>query len=98
MKGLDYGKDYRYAHDEADGVARGMECLPPAQAGRRFYEPTERGMEARIKQRLDQKIREEHLPEHLLAERQDEREPVVALHPADRDADEIPFAVQHAST
>ena len=52
MKGLDYGKDYRYAHDEADGVARGMECLPPAQAGRRFYEPTERGMEARIKQRL----------------------------------------------
>ena len=52
MKGLDYGKDYRYAHDEADGVARGMECLPPAQAGRRFYEPTERGIEARIKQRL----------------------------------------------
>jgi putative ATPase len=52
MKQLEYGKDYRYAHDEADGVARGMECLPPAQAGRRFYEPTERGLEARIKQRL----------------------------------------------
>ncbi len=53
MKQLDYGKDYRYAHDEADGVARGMECLPPAHAGRRFYEPTERGFEARIKQRLE---------------------------------------------
>jgi putative ATPase len=54
MKQLDYGKDYRYAHDEAEGVARGMECLPPAHAGRRFYEPTERGLEARIKTRLEE--------------------------------------------
>ena len=54
MKQLEYGKDYRYAHDEADGIARGMECLPPAHAGRRFYEPTERGLEARIKQRLEE--------------------------------------------
>ena len=52
MKSLDYGKGYRYAHDEAEGIARGMECLPPAHAGRRFYEPVERGLEARIKQRL----------------------------------------------
>ena len=52
MKDLDYGKGYRYAHDEADGVARGMDCLPPAHAGRRFYAPTDRGLEARIKQRL----------------------------------------------
>jgi putative ATPase len=52
MKTLDYGKGYRYAHDEAEGVARGMDCLPPAHSGRRFYEPTERGLEARIKQRL----------------------------------------------
>jgi putative ATPase len=54
MKSLEYGQGYRYAHDEADGVARGMECLPPAHAGRRFYEPTERGLEARIKQRLEE--------------------------------------------
>ena len=54
MKSLDYGKGYRYAHDEAEGVARGMECLPPAHAGRRFYEPTDRGLEARIKQRLSE--------------------------------------------
>ena len=53
MKDLAYGKGYRYAHDEAEGVARGMECLPPAHAGRRFYEPVDRGFEARIRQRLD---------------------------------------------
>jgi putative ATPase len=54
MKDLEYGKGYRYAHDEAEGVARGMECLPPAHAGRQFYQPTERGLEARIKQRLEE--------------------------------------------
>jgi putative ATPase len=53
MKGLDYGKGYRYAHDEADGVAD-MECLPPAQAGRRFYVPTDRGHEAEIRRRMDE--------------------------------------------
>jgi putative ATPase len=54
MKQLEYGKDYRYAHDEEEGIARGMECLPPAHAGRRFYEPTDRGLEARIRQRLEE--------------------------------------------
>ena len=54
MKGLDYGKGYRYAHDEADGVAADMECLPPAHSGRTFYSPTDRGHEAEIRRRLDQ--------------------------------------------
>jgi putative ATPase len=54
MKDLDYGKGYRYAHDEAEGVAPDMECLPPAHAGRRFYEPTERGLEIEIKKKLDE--------------------------------------------
>jgi putative ATPase len=54
MKDLDYAKGYRYAHDEDEGVARGMECLPPAHSGRRFYEPTDRGLEARIRQRLEE--------------------------------------------
>jgi len=45
MKQLDYGKGYRYAHDEPDGIAAGMECLPPAHKGRRFYRPTTRGRE-----------------------------------------------------
>jgi putative ATPase len=51
MKDLDYGKGYRYAHDEAAGVAD-MECLPPAHQGRTFYEPAERGFEKTIRQRL----------------------------------------------
>ncbi len=53
MKELDYGKGYRYAHDEADGIASGMECLPPAHAGRRFYAPVDRGLEVEIKRRLE---------------------------------------------
>ena len=48
MKQLDYGKGYRYAHDEPEGVAAGMECLPPAHKGRRFYRPTTRGREGAI--------------------------------------------------
>ncbi len=52
MKDLDYGKGYRYAHDESAGVAD-MDCLPPAHRNRRFYEPTERGFEAEIRKRLE---------------------------------------------
>jgi putative ATPase len=52
MKSLDYGKNYRYAHDEAEGVAD-MECLPPAHRQHRFYEPTNRGFEAEIRKRLE---------------------------------------------
>ena len=51
MKDLDYGKGYRYAHDEADAVAD-MSCLPPALEGRRYYEPADRGFEKEIKRRL----------------------------------------------
>src|SRR3954453_15249180 len=51
MKSLDYGKDYKYAHDEAAGVSD-MECLPPAHRGRHFFEPTERGLEAELRKRL----------------------------------------------
>jgi putative ATPase len=52
MKALDYGKGYRYAHDEAEGVAD-MDCLPPNLEGRTFYEPKPRGYEKEIKRRLD---------------------------------------------
>src|SRR6187549_1262313 len=54
MKSLDYGKDYRYAHDEADGVAADMECLPPAHRKRRFYQPVNRGLEIEIGKRLEE--------------------------------------------
>ena len=51
MKDLDYGKGYRYAHDEPDAVAA-MSCLPPSVAGRRYYAPTARGFEKEIGRRL----------------------------------------------
>jgi putative ATPase len=52
MKDLEYGKGYKYAHDEAEGVAD-MDCLPPAHRDRQFYQPTERGFEAEIRSRLE---------------------------------------------
>ncbi|HXK08460.1 MAG TPA: replication-associated recombination protein A [Vicinamibacteria bacterium] len=52
MKDLGYGKGYLYAHDESEGVA-GMECLPEGLAGRRYYNPTERGREKDVGARLE---------------------------------------------
>ena len=52
MKDLGYGRGYRYAHDEADGVA-GMDCLPGGLAGRRYYRPTDRGREKDVAARLE---------------------------------------------
>jgi putative ATPase len=52
MKDLSYGKGYRYAHDEADGIAD-MDCLPENLEGRKFYDPIERGFEKELKRRLD---------------------------------------------
>jgi putative ATPase len=63
MKQLDYGKGYRYAHDEAEGVAADMVCLPPAHEGRRFYEPTDRGLEAEIRKKVEELRRKRGTPE-----------------------------------
>ncbi len=52
MKELEYGKGYRYAPDERDGIAA-MDCLPPSLSGTKYYRPTERGFEKEIKRRLD---------------------------------------------
>jgi len=52
MKALDYGKGYKYAHNEAEGIAPDMECLPPAHKDATFYRPTDRGYEADVKRRL----------------------------------------------
>jgi putative ATPase len=52
MKQLEYGRGYRYAHDEPEAVAK-MDCLPEALAGRRYYHPTDRGFEREIKRRLE---------------------------------------------
>ena len=59
MKREGYGDGYRYAHDHRDAVT-GLECLPERLRGRRFYDPTERGFEKTLRQRI----------EHWLAARQ----------------------------
>jgi len=51
MKNLGYGKGYRYAHDAADALVA-QQHLPDRLEGRRYYEPTSRGHEAIIKDRL----------------------------------------------
>ena len=51
MQQLDYGKGYKYSHDEPDAVAN-MECLPDNLKGREFYKPTEYGFEREIVKRL----------------------------------------------
>ncbi len=56
MKELDYGKGYRYAHDEENKVAD-MDCLPESLLGRRYFEPTQEGREKQLAQRL-QELRE----------------------------------------
>jgi putative ATPase len=52
MKDEGYGQGYRYAHDEEGGVAAGETYLPDELAGTRFYEPTDRGYERAIGERL----------------------------------------------
>jgi len=53
MKGLGYGKDYRYAHDEADAFAAGENYFPEGMPEVGWYRPTERGLEGRIREKLD---------------------------------------------
>ena len=54
MKELDYGKGYRYAHDEPGGVALGERYWPDAMGQHRLYEPVDRGLEIRISERLNE--------------------------------------------
>ncbi len=53
MKAWGYGAGYQHAHQFANAIA-GMECLPPSLAGRQYYFPTDRGLERRIAQRLEE--------------------------------------------
>jgi putative ATPase len=52
MKELDYGKAYRYAHDEPEAYAAGETYLPEGMPQTRFYEPTPRGLEGKIAEKL----------------------------------------------
>ena len=53
MKSLGYGKAYQYDHDVEGGVALGQTGFPDAMGEQVYYEPTTRGMEARLKEKLD---------------------------------------------
>jgi len=53
MKGLGYGKGYRYAHDEEGAYAAGERYFPDGMPEVSWYEPTDRGLEAKIREKLD---------------------------------------------
>ncbi|RIZ69870.1 MAG: replication-associated recombination protein A [Methylococcales bacterium] len=52
MQALDYGKHYRYPHDEPEAYAAGETYFPDALVGTRYYEPVDRGLEIKIKEKL----------------------------------------------
>tara|TARA_B110000211_G_scaffold58126_1_gene64976 strand:+ start:7554 stop:8885 length:1332 start_codon:yes stop_codon:yes gene_type:complete len=52
MKELDYGKDYRYAHNEEGGYAPGESYLPEELNDKQYYQPTDRGLEKKISEKL----------------------------------------------
>ena len=52
MKALDYGKEYRYAHNEPDAYAAGESYLPDDMPHVQFYTPTPRGLEGKISEKL----------------------------------------------
>jgi putative ATPase len=53
MKDIGYGKDYKYAHDYAGGKAADMDCLPKELLGRKYFQPSERGFEGKLKTKFD---------------------------------------------
>ncbi len=52
MKSLDYGKTYRYAHNEPEAYAAGENYFPDGWEGGHYYQPVERGLEVKIKEKL----------------------------------------------
>ena len=53
MKHVGYGKGYQYAHDAEEKVTS-MTCLPESLLGRKYYQPTDQGFEARLRQRMEE--------------------------------------------
>jgi len=54
LEELGHGKGYRYAHDEPGAISKGQSYFPEEMGERIYYEPTERGLEIKIKEKLDQ--------------------------------------------
>jgi putative ATPase len=71
MKSLDYGSEYRYAHDEPEAYAAGENYFPEAIAAKQYYFPVERGLELKIKKKLmylkscDQQSQLQRYPAHI---------------------------------
>ena len=53
MRDLGYGKEYQYAHNLKEKVAD-MKCLPDSLQGRRYYQPSDQGMERKIREVLQE--------------------------------------------
>jgi len=53
MQELGYGRAYRYAHDEPEAYAAGETYFPESLGERRYYEPRDRGLEIRIREKLE---------------------------------------------
>ncbi|NRA41831.1 MAG: replication-associated recombination protein A [Pseudomonadales bacterium] len=64
MQALDYGADYRYPHDEKDGFAAGESYLPEQISDQKFYHPVNRGLEIKIKQKLEHLAALNHAAQH----------------------------------
>ncbi len=73
MKDLGYGGGYHYPHDYEGGIVE-QQCLPDAVADARFYEPSERGAEAAIRERMRRTAAAKHVPERA-RRRRDDRDP-----------------------
>lgn len=56
MKEIGYSKGYQYAHDFAGGKADAMQCLPNELAGRKYYQPSERGFEGKIRKAAGKEV------------------------------------------
>ena len=54
LEELGHGKGYRYAHDEPGAISKGQSYFPEEMGERIYYEPTDRGLEIKIKEKLDQ--------------------------------------------
>jgi putative ATPase len=73
MKKLGYGRGYQYAHD-VEGKVADMQCLPDNLRGRVYYQPTNEGIEKRIRERLEE-IKHQRLRSAQQASRQPETPP-----------------------
>lgn len=63
MKGLGYGREYRYAHDEPDAYAAGENYFPEAMPAKTYYHPVPRGLEIKIAEKLAE-LRQRDLAAH----------------------------------